>query len=57
MRLTLRDELPFVTVTITHRGAAVDIPNVLVDTGSASTLLSANIAETVGIVPQPDGRD
>jgi hypothetical protein len=56
MRLTLRDGLPFVDVSLFHRGARVEVPNVLVDTGSASTLISADIAAMVGIVPEPTDR-
>ena len=31
----------------------MDIPQVLVDTGSATTLLAADIVATIGIVPLP----
>ena len=40
MRLTLRDELPFVTLTLVQRGVSIVVPSLLVDTGSASTLIS-----------------
>jgi predicted aspartyl protease len=53
MRLTLRDDLPFVTVTATQGGATVELPDMLVDTGSASTLLSATVALQLGVVPSP----
>jgi predicted aspartyl protease len=53
MRLTLRDELPFVTIKIAYRGAEVEVPDVLVDTGSASTMLSADVIAPLGIVPDP----
>ena len=53
MRLTLRDKLPFVTITIPYKEAAVDISNVLVDTGSASTVASAGAVAAIGIVPLP----
>jgi predicted aspartyl protease len=53
LQLTLRDELPFVTLRVVHRGDAVDVANVLLDTGSASTLLNADIAATIGIFPEP----
>ncbi len=56
MRLHLLDDLPFVTLTISHRGASVDVPNVLVDTGSASTIVNADIAGTIGIFPEPTDR-
>jgi predicted aspartyl protease len=56
MRLELRGELPFVTVTIGHGGTTVEVPDVLVDTGSASTLLNAEVAASLGIVPEPHDR-
>ena len=56
MKLTLRDELPFVTMILSHGGVTVELPNVLVDTGSASTILNADIASSIGIVPEPGDR-
>ena len=53
MPLTLRDNLPFITITVTYQGTTMDIPQVLVDTGSATTLLAADIVATIGIVPLP----
>ena len=54
MQLLLKDDLPFVTVTVEYKGKAVDIPNVLVDTGSASTILAADSLIEVGIEPAAD---
>ena len=54
MPLTLSDNLPFTTVTVTYQGTTVDIPHVLVDTGSAATLLAADIVSAIGIVPLPE---
>jgi predicted aspartyl protease len=56
MRLTLRDDLPFISVTMSHRGRSVEVSDMLVDTGSASTLLNADIAADLGIVPEPNDR-
>jgi predicted aspartyl protease len=53
MPLTLRDNLPFSTITVTYQGTTMDIPQVLVDTGSATTLLAADSVATIGIVPLP----
>jgi predicted aspartyl protease len=53
MRLTLRDDLPFVQVTVVHQGAELKIPNVLVDTGSATTILAADQVARIGIAPEP----
>jgi predicted aspartyl protease len=56
MRLALRDELPFVTVTVGHGATKVEVPDVLVDAGSASTLLNADVAASLGTVPEPQDR-
>jgi hypothetical protein len=53
MPLTLRDNLPFTTITVTYQGTSMDIPQVLVDTGSAATLLAADTVVAIGIVPLP----
>jgi len=54
MQLLLKDSLPFVTVTITHNGKTVNIPDVLVDTGSASTILAADRLAAIGIEPSAE---
>jgi hypothetical protein len=38
MQLTLRDDLPFLSVTVAYQGVEIEIPDVLVDTGSATVL-------------------
>ncbi len=53
MRLTLKDDLPFVQITIVHRGTELTISDVLVDTGSATTILAADQVSEIGIVPEP----
>jgi predicted aspartyl protease len=53
MQLTLKDDLPFVQVGVVYQGAELAISNVLVDTGSATTILSADQVTRVGIVPEP----
>ena len=54
MQLHLKDNLPFVTVTVGYLGQKVDIENVLVDTGSASTIFAADLVATIQLVPLPD---
>lgn len=51
MRLTLKDDLPFVTVRIVFRGTEAEVPAVLIDTGSAGTILAADVVATIGIIP------
>ena len=53
MQLTLRDDLPFLSVTVAYQGAEIEIPDVLVDTGSATTILAADQVARIGIVPEP----
>lgn len=54
MRLRLKDNLPFVSITVIHQGKKIKIPNVLVDTGSGGTILSADALSNIGIVPEPE---
>ncbi len=51
MQLILRDNLLFVEITIAYHGATLDITNILVDTGSATTLLAADIVASIQILP------
>jgi len=54
MQLFLRDSLPFVSITVEYQGKSVAIPEVLIDTGSARTILSADVVAQIGITPAPD---
>lgn len=54
MQLRLQDNLPFVTVRLIYNGESIDIPNVLIDTGSGGTLFAADEVSKIGIVPQSD---
>jgi predicted aspartyl protease len=51
MQLMLRDNLLFVEVTIAYQGISLDIANILVDTGSATTILAADIVASIQILP------
>lgn len=53
MRLTLRHDLAFVTATLTYGDVVVEIPNVLVDTGAASTIINADLAADAGVFLSP----
>lgn len=44
--------LPFVPVKIHYRGRVLELRKMLLDTGSASTLLKADIVGDIGIVPE-----
>ncbi len=51
MNISIKGGLPFTTVAISYKGSKIDIPNVLIDTGSASTIFATDIVETIGIAP------
>lgn len=53
MDLQLRHSIPFVTIQLTYQGHTIDVSDVLVDTGSGATVISADIAIDIGISPQP----
>jgi hypothetical protein len=54
MRFTLKDNLPFVTVTVAYRGVSVTVPHVLIDTGSARTIFAFDIVSGIQIIPVPE---
>jgi hypothetical protein len=54
MRLTLKDNLPFVSIALSYRGKTTKIDSVLIDTGSASTILSADHVSQIDIFPSAD---
>lgn len=56
MHLTLRGELAFVTATVAHEHATITVPDFLVDTGAASSVLNADIAGDAGIFVHPADR-
>ncbi len=54
MQLRLIYNLPFVTITVAYQGKKVNIPNVLIDTGSGTTILSADLVSSIDIQPLPE---
>lgn len=54
MRLTLRDELLLVGATVACQGREIEVCDLVVDTGSASTLICTDAVTPVGIVREPD---
>lgn len=54
MQLTLKDNLPFVSATLSYLGLTVTVPDVLIDTGSARTVFSSNIVSNLQIIPAPE---
>jgi predicted aspartyl protease len=53
MQLTLKDDLPFVDLTLVYKGVTLTVLEVLVDTGSASTIFSANQVANIALLPEP----
>ncbi|WP_240374077.1 retropepsin-like aspartic protease [Bacillus piscicola] len=52
--LTEKNGLPFIEATVTFRGETLVLPELLVDTGSAGTILNVNHLEKIGVKPEPD---
>ena len=52
MQLTLYDDLPFVSLALTYQGATAKVAQVLIDTGSASTIFAARVVAPIGILPE-----
>jgi predicted aspartyl protease len=53
-KITLVANLPFIQVSISHQGRSKIIDNVLIDTGSGSTIFKVDILEDIGIKPEED---
>ncbi len=54
MKLTLRNRLLFTSAALKHKGADMKLENVLIDTGSGGTVLSADKVKQVNLEPEPD---
>ena len=52
MQLILRDDLLLAPVTLVHQGCQVEVSDLVVDTRSATTLLSTDVVARIGIVPE-----
>ncbi|MEW5817557.1 MAG: retropepsin-like aspartic protease [Spirochaetota bacterium] len=53
MRFDLIDHLPFVKIILINEGKESELANVLLDTGSASTVIPAEIAVELGLDSLP----
>jgi hypothetical protein len=54
LRIRLEDGLPFVTALLSYQGQRIELQKVLLDTGSAGTVLSADALMTIGLVYEAD---
>ncbi|ASA19489.1 retropepsin-like aspartic protease [Paenibacillus donghaensis] len=52
MNITEKYGLPFVSMRVVFRGRELQLEKVLLDTGSASTLLNADVVQAIGMVPE-----
>jgi predicted aspartyl protease len=50
--LDVRHGLPFVQMTVAYGGASLRLDHVLLDTGSASTVLATDRVAEIGLLPQ-----
>ena len=53
MQLQLQDNLLFTQIKIAYRKTVLEINHVLIDTGSASTIIAAELVESIDIYPEP----
>ena len=53
MQLVLQDNLPFITIVVGYNESIVEVSNVLIDTGSASSIFATDIVDALQIVPLP----
>ncbi len=56
MKIRLQDGLPFISVALSFAGRTLVIDDVLLDTGSAGTIFSADRVSTIGLEYAPDDR-
>jgi hypothetical protein len=54
MKIEIQNGLPFVRATITHAGKQLRLNNVLVDTGSASTIFATDQLLSLGVHYAPE---
>lgn len=52
--IKIKESLPFVTLGIIFRGISLILQNVLVDTGSATSILKLDLVEKIGINAEPE---
>ena len=54
MKILIRRGLPFVEMQLIYQGKQLRLGRMLLDTGSVSTLLSTEHADSVGLIPMPE---
>lgn len=54
MQLEIRNGLLFINVAIGYQGAVIEIPNVLIDTGSGTSIFSVDALSKINVFPAPE---
>lgn len=54
MTIRVQDGLPYVTITLRYRGQQLELSDVLLDTGSAGTIFSADQVLSIGLQYEAD---
>ena len=52
-KLQIKDNLPFVQMKVQYKDKEKMLKNVLVDTGSTSSILKGELVREIGIKPEP----
>jgi hypothetical protein len=53
MKIDVKYGLPFIEVVICYHGEELHLRNVLLDTGSAGTIFSADVVDAIGVKIEP----
>lgn len=52
MKLLLKYNLPFASATVVYQEKMTEISDILIDTGSAKSILAADMVESIGVSPE-----
>jgi hypothetical protein len=55
MKIRVQEGLPYVTASLTYQGQQITLEKVILDTGSAGTVFSADKVSAIGLLPEPRG--
>ncbi len=54
MKISIKDGLPFIEVTLIHKKQKIVLNHVLIDTGSAGTIFDVDELAKIGLLPDPN---
>lgn len=54
MNIRMVGRLPFVNATLTYKGQEIELQDILLDTGSAASVFSADELMDLGVKPEPE---